>query len=67
MVPSFPPGQKRKKKHARFVFILVEAAGVHSARDLFEGGHAAGDEIVGHQSRDAHHGRAPVVELLRLL
>lgn len=45
---------------------LLDAPGVNSARDLFERGHAAGDEVVGHQSCDAHHRCAPVVQLLGL-
>lgn len=45
---------------------LLDATSVYSARDLFECGHAAGDEVVGHQACDAHHSCAPVVELLGL-
>ena len=44
----------------------MDAAGVHSTRDLFERGHATRDEVVGDEAGDAHHGRASVVELLEL-
>lgn len=58
-----------KKKNVTSGFwcdCLLDAASVYSARDLFERGHAVGEKVVGHQSRDAHHSCAPVVQLLGL-
>ena len=46
--------------------VLLDAASVHPARDLFEGGHAIGDQVVSDEAGDAHHGCAPIVELLEL-
>lgn len=44
----------------------MDAAGVYSTRDLFEGGHAIREEVVGHETGDPHHCRTSVVELLGL-
>lgn len=44
----------------------MDAARVNAACDLFEGGHATGEEVVGDESGDSHHRRASVVELLGL-
>lgn len=58
--------KRLRKTVLQLSYNLVDAAAVYSARDLFECGHAAGEEVVGHEAGDAHHRCAPVVELLEL-